>query len=212
MKNLIRLALGMVLCSVATPGGAQQVTFDPFPPVLPPGVTIEYFDGGMTPALAVLPVGNGVALASASSAIPGGGNALLLHRSTEGFGPYGMLVSFASPVLFFSAIGNDFGGDEVLDNEVVYLHAFDIFGSLVATSTFSSPWANPNLKPISIDHAAGFSHVAFTWTDDLGYYAVDDLDWRGTAVVPEPVTMVLLGSGLLGIAFVRRRRLMPTHD
>jgi hypothetical protein len=38
------------------------------------------------------------------------------------------------------------------------------------------------------------------------WYSMDDVTYNSTAVVPEPTTFILLGSGFAGLAFVARRR------
>jgi hypothetical protein len=197
------LVAALMLVAVVCP--AATITFDPVFPNIPPGVLVQYFDNGLTGPLPVLPTPNAVGLSSTSSAIPSSGNALLTWQSSQQFGPYGVLFTFDTPIVYFAAVGNDFGGDSVLDNEIAHLTGFDGLGNVVGTASYSSPFAVPNLKYPALTVLSGMKFVAFTWTVDLGYYAVDNVDYE-TSVIPEPATWALLGTGLAALAFLRRRK------
>ena len=189
------LFCALLVVLMASPALAGTITFDPFPGI-PADVTVQYFDGGLTGPLATLPTPNAEALTSTLSAIPGGGNALLTY-------PYGVLFTFNSSQNFVKMVGNDFGGNPVQDNEVVHLTAFDSGGSLIGHSTFAGPWGDPDLKPVSFS-GSDIKYAAFTWEVDLGYYAVDNVEY--TSAVPLPGTLMLLNSGLLVLGAVSWRR------
>lgn len=196
MKNSIKvtaIAAAMSLFSSATI--AQVVDFDG---PIPAGVTVEYFRN-TGDVLAALPTTLADSLLFASSAVPGGGQALLLNGS--GATNFGALFTFSSLPSFVSMVGNDFGGSNPDDNEIVYLSVFGESGNFLGSATVQEPFAEPNLQPISFG-IAGIKYAAFTFSNDLGYYSLDNV-----VAVPEPETYALLlaGLGLMG-AVARRRK------
>jgi hypothetical protein len=198
MRRLILAALLMAaLCPAAV------ITFDPVFPGIPPGVQVQYFNNGLRGPLSSLPAPNAVSLSSTNSAVSG--NALLTWRSSSGFGPYGVLFTFDTPVVYFSLVGNDWGGDPISDNEIAHLTGFDSLGNVVGTATYSSPFASPNLKYPVLNVLSGMKYVAFTWEVDLGYYSIDDVSYE-TSGIPEPATWTLLGIGLAAVSLLRRRQ------
>ncbi len=195
MKRRFAALAAATLFSVTT-AGAQQITFDPFPSI-PAGVTLSYFNN-VTGPLNALPTQLSLALNATGSAIPGGGSALL----TTGLG---VLFSFTSPVQSFSLVGNDFGGDPTRDNEIIYLSAFNSLGIFLGSTTTQAVYAQPNLNPASIANPS-MSYVAFSFSNDLGYYSIDNVDYTASSTIPEPSTYVLLAAGLAAVAFTTRRR------
>ena len=197
MRNSIKvtaIAAAMSLFSSATI--AQVVDFDG---PIPAGVTVEYFrnTGGV---LAALPTTLPDALTFVGSAVPGGDQALLLFNGIQSEN-YGALFTFSSLPSFVSMVGNDFGGSNPDDNEIVYLSVFGESGNFLGSATVQEPFAEPNLQPISFG-IAGIKYAAFTFSNDLGYYSLDNV-----VAVPEPETYALLlaGLGLMG-AVARRRK------
>ena len=204
MKRFTFLAFAVFLLAISSPALSGTITFDPDFPSIPGDVTVQYFTGGLSGPLGALPVPNGGALVSHVSAIPGGGNALQTWGNPIWPDPFGVLFTFTNLQTTVSAVGNDFGGDPTLDNEVVHLTAFNAAGNVIGSATTALPYADLNLKPVSFTSLANdIKYVAFTWQVDAGYYSVDNVAY---SAVPVPPSLLLLGSGLLGLVGWRRFR------
>lgn len=206
MKKFLVVALMLAL---AAPASAYNVTFDE---PIPAGVTVQYFDGGEVGPIDALPVANAVPLKYTTSTVPGGGLALLTYETAENpdFGDFGVLVTYDRPQRLVSAVGNDFGGDPVQDNEVVYLSAFDSNKNFLGSASFSGPFVEfADLKPVAIfSLSENIKYVAFTWDTDLGYYAVDNIiNCLTCPPVPVPGTFVLLGTALVGLVGMGLRKM-----
>ena len=64
-------------------------------------------------------------------------------------------------------------------------------------------WISPDLPSISLSQEFSAIGIAFVFGDGDAFMAVDDVSLE--ASVPEPATIFLLGTGLLGLAMFRRK-------
>lgn len=76
-------------------------------------------------------------------------------------------------------------------------------GSLVWTSGILAPSATPTFLDSGYSGMVDSVHVLSPSPD---FFIMDDVTFNQTTTTPEPASLVLLGSGLLGLAGVMRRR------
>jgi hypothetical protein len=202
MRFLKFALLGLPLLLLPAQAEAVLINFDD---PIPPGIVVQYFDGGETGPLASLPTPNEAALVTTLSPVDGS-DALQLADIVDN-NPFGLLLTFETPISFVSGVMGDFGGDGTRDNEIAYLTLFDAGGSVVGSGSFSSPFAEPNLKPVSANTGlTTVTYAAFTYENDLGFYTIDNVAF---GVIPEPASMLLFGFSAAGAAagrFFKKRK------
>ena len=92
------------------------------------------------------------------------------------------------------------------DDFTVFWNGVDVGPDLVSDGPFDYTEFSGVLNGNS---GAGSNELTFVFRNDPGFFFLDDIvvTNNGTTPIPEPGSMVLLGSGLLGLAGVMRRKL-----
>lgn len=114
----------------------------------------------------------------------------------------------------FGGYANQYGSVDIFAGAVsgftpgVGLQNFFLGSTLAATN--SNPWVHYMFDVTALLSAPGDYTLRFAAVDNQFFHnmGVDAVSLRvDQTVVPEPLTLVLLGTGLAGVAVVRRRRL-----
>jgi len=134
----------------------------------------------------------------------GGNGTAITNSGAKGGGLFDNQSSVAVTLTFASAV-SDFGGYFAVDSgQNLGMSFFDVFNDPIDTTQFISSQSN--------------AMIWYGWSSSVGIKSIvfsgplapvmDDLQanvGNPSSTVPEPTTMVLVGSGLLGLASRRRR-------
>ena len=177
----------------------ESVNFDSVP-------TGSYSSLTFSDFVLTFPGGNGhFNIVPASPGPPISGQAAISYYQNPG--PDAFLVTPTSLMAYFSIAGGDYDQD----TDYLHLRAYDAFNNLIGSNDNTVPNDLYGGVYVTVGTTTPIDHLQF-WSDGdfPGSVYWDSITTSSTTPVPEPGSMVLMVSGLLGLAGAVRRRMIKS--
>jgi hypothetical protein len=168
-------------------------------------VTDQYLDLGIViDSAALVQLGSGHAASGLNGlgGIDGSGN---LDYDTPVSFTFFLPGGGAPATINYFAYSPDLAGGS---GNIITITAYDQVGSVVGQASFTESGSFPVSSPLSISGIGPFHRVTIDQTlfnTYSGGIGIDLVTYGDPLAVPEPATLALLGLGLAGLGFLRRR-------
>gem|GEM_PF-5478915 len=210
MKRFVYLAMFLTIMSFVFISNASAVLLD-FESPLPGGlVPVVYTSGTPVPSSAILTdqysnlgiIFKDVALIKLGITHAASGYNGIGGINSSGNVDYSvpMTFNFSSPIDYFSVTTDKWasGGNSM------ELFAYALDGSLIGSTLFSEIRYSGSIK-VELKDIGMFHSVVIDEVRNVGGIALDLVEFNKVSPVPEPTTIFLLSSGLVGIIGFRRK-------